>query len=91
MSEETKIPGVKSAHQMVTPVCRANHGIDAAFSEALGRIKKTYTQLAGSPHNDGVTWHLVLVREEVALNGETGTQTDNSGTENSLSAKSEEA
>lgn len=64
MSEETKIPGVKSAHQMVTPTCRNNHGIDAAFAEALARIKKTYTQLAGSPHNDGVTWHVVLVRDE---------------------------
>lgn len=67
MSEmmETKIPGLKSGHQMITPICRANRGTTPAFLEAVERLRKLYDNYARSAGSEDVTWHLVLVRESL--------------------------
>lgn len=71
------------------------------------QIKRGRKYLASGQCNGNYPYHFDRAKEKVievasylneahelnilALNSETGTQTDNSGTENSLSAKSEEA
>lgn len=59
-----EIPGLKSCHQMITPDCRANRGVSGAFIEAVERLQNTYSNYARAKANDGVTWHLLLVRQE---------------------------
>lgn len=62
---ETKIPGLKAGHQMITPACRSNRGTTPAFLEAVERLQSLYDNYARSEGSEGVTWHLVLVREEL--------------------------
>lgn len=61
---ETKIPGLRSGHQKITPQCRQNRGTTPAFLEAAERLQRAYDDYARSAGSEGVTWHLVLVREE---------------------------
>lgn len=61
---EVSIPGLKSGHQMITPTCRENRGSIDAFDEATARLRSTYARYADTAANGGVTWHLVLVRDE---------------------------
>lgn len=63
---ETKLPGLKTGHQMITPDCRRNRGVMPAFSEAVERIRVSYDKYARADANAGVTWHLVLVRDDPA-------------------------
>lgn len=63
---ETKIPGLKSGHAIITPTCRANRTTTGAFLEASERIQKLYDQYAEAEGNKAVNWHLVLVREDPA-------------------------
>ena len=60
----TTIPGVKSAHCMITPTCRANRGIDGAFDEAARQVREAYDRYVSKDKFDGVTWHLALVRDD---------------------------
>lgn len=60
----TTIPGLKSGHQMITPVCRDNRGTTDAFLEASERLRRAYDSYARSEGNEDVTWHLVLVRDD---------------------------
>lgn len=64
MQFETKLPGLKASHQIITPTCRENRGTSEAFLEAAERIQRAYDNYARSEGSEGVTWHLVLVREE---------------------------
>lgn len=64
MSIETTIPGLKSGHQIITAECRANRGTTGAFDEAAQRLRRQYDDYARAEANEGVHWHLVLVREE---------------------------
>lgn len=68
---ETRIPGLKSGHQIITPVCRVNRGSEPAFIEAVLRLQKLYDRYAASEGSENVNWHLVLVREEPQPRGET--------------------
>jgi hypothetical protein len=61
----TNIPGLKASHQIITPTCRANRGLQGAFDEAVRRVTQTYADCAPADGNEEVRWHLVLVREEV--------------------------
>jgi hypothetical protein len=61
---ETKLPGLKAGHQMITPTCRKNRGMTPAFLEAAERLQRTYDNYARGEGAEGVTWHLVLMREE---------------------------
>jgi len=61
---QTTIPGLKSGHQMITPVCRQNRGTTPAFLEAVERLQRLYDNYARGAGSEGVTWHLVLVRED---------------------------
>jgi len=50
-----------ASHQIITPTCRANRGIDGAFIEAMRRIERMYLDCAaGQPD---VNWHIKLIRE----------------------------
>lgn len=60
---ETKLPGLKASHQIITPECRTNRGVDGALDEAFDRIRATYGNCAEIEANANVNWHLVLVRE----------------------------
>ena len=60
----TRIPGLKSGHQMITPTCRVNRGVTPAFIEAAERLQRLYDNYARAEGNESVTWHLVLVRDE---------------------------
>ncbi len=66
---DTKIPGLKSGHAIITPACRANRTVTGAFVEASERIQKLYEQYANMDGNKGVHWHLVLVREDLKDEG----------------------
>ncbi|MGN6767837.1 MAG: hypothetical protein ACTHJY_22050 [Rhizobiaceae bacterium] len=57
---ETKIPGLKSGHQMITPTCGANRGTTPAFLESAERLRRLYDNYARAEGNKDVTWHLVL-------------------------------
>lgn len=61
---ETKLPGLKAGHQMITPQCRANRGTTPAFLEAAERLQKAYDTYARCEGNESVTWHLVLIRQD---------------------------
>lgn len=61
---EVKLPGLKAGHQMITPQCRENRGTTPAFLEAAERLQKLYDDYARGEGSAGVTWHLVLVRQE---------------------------
>jgi hypothetical protein len=63
---ETRLPGLKSGHQMITPECRLNRGTLGAFREAADRLLSTYSGYVDALANAGVTWHLVLVRHDPA-------------------------
>ncbi|MDP2621460.1 MAG: hypothetical protein Q8P46_15035 [Hyphomicrobiales bacterium] len=63
MTTETKIPGLKVAHQIITPTCRVNRSNAGAIDEAVDRVAATYRRYAGDPNNAGVNWHLVLTRD----------------------------
>lgn len=65
---ETKIPGLKSGHAIITPTCRQNRTVTGAFLEASERIQKLYDQYARAEGNKDVNWHLVLVRDDPARN-----------------------
>ena len=60
---ETKLPGIKSAHRIVTPVCRENKGRFAPAEEAANALVRKYAEYS---KDDGghVNWHFVLVRED---------------------------
>ena len=62
MNPETKIPGLKSGHAIITVECRTNRGRVGAFDEAASRLRKLYDQYSTAEGNGGVDWHLVLVR-----------------------------
>lgn len=59
---ETKIPGIKAKHAIVTPICRANRG-EGALDEALARLRRAYEDLVGLEANAGANFHLVLTVE----------------------------
>lgn len=61
---ETKTPGLKAGHQMITPTCRQNRGATSAFLEAAARLQNLYDNYARAASNENVTWHLVLTRDE---------------------------
>ncbi len=61
---ETKVPGLKAGHQMITPECRQNRGTTPAFLEAAERLQRLYDDYARSEGSEGVTWHLMLVRQD---------------------------
>lgn len=63
LSPGTKIPGLKSAHAIITPTCRANRTTIGAFDEAAKRLKDTYEKYADVDANSDVDWHLLLVRD----------------------------
>ena len=64
MATKTVVPGLKSAHQMITPECRSNRGATGAFLEAAHRVLDAYGRYNLAAGNEDVTWHLVLVRQE---------------------------
>lgn len=57
---ETKIPGIKTKHAIITKVCRKNRGVDGAFDEAVRRLREDYESLAAAPANEAANFHLVL-------------------------------
>lgn len=61
---ETKLPGLKAGHQIITPDCRQNRGTTPAFLEAAERLQKLYDNYARAAGNEPVKWHLVLIRED---------------------------
>ncbi len=62
---ETRIPGIKAQHAIITDQCRVNKGDEAAIDEALGRLHHEYMQPATVPANmgKGVNFHVVLTVE----------------------------
>ena len=63
MTTETKIPGLKVSHQIITRTCRLNRSNAGAIDEAVDRVAKTYRKYADDPANAAVNWHLVLIRD----------------------------
>lgn len=67
-ARETNLPGIKSgikaAHRIVTPTCRANKGDMEAGVEAALSLSESYDKYS---KDDGgnVRWHFVLIREDV--------------------------
>lgn len=64
MNTTTTLPGLKAAHQIITPECRRNRTSGGAFLEAVQRIETLYRDLVKVEANTEVKWHLVLIREE---------------------------
>jgi hypothetical protein len=60
---KTLIPGVKAAHQIITPECRANKTDVGALEEALENVGETYRKYVGSSGR-GTKWHVILVRDD---------------------------
>jgi len=59
---ETKVPGIKAAHAVITENCRVVQGGDVeAFDEASRRLRGEYEQLLDAwPQGKGASFHLVL-------------------------------
>ena len=68
-ADRTTLPGLKAGHQIITPPCRQNRGVTPAFLEAAERLRAAYDNYARSPANAGVSWHLVLIRDDPADHG----------------------
>lgn len=65
---ETKIPGIKAKHAIVTDECRANMSPEAAFDEALERLRQSAegtneVRIRNGQHRN-VNYHFVLVVED---------------------------
>ena len=61
---ETKIPGVKTKHAIITPVCRDHRGSLGAIVEALRIVEKEYGSILGhDTQEQRPTFHLVLTVE----------------------------
>lgn len=60
---ETKIPGLKAKHAIITPECRVNRGDTGAIHEALSRVLDEYKAILKA-RSDKPTFHLVLTVEE---------------------------
>jgi hypothetical protein len=69
MAQKTILNGIKCAHQIITPLCRANRGTGEAWREAVRRVESAYERYATSSRNTDVNWHLVLVREQPVESG----------------------
>jgi len=64
MSRVTTIPGLKCCHQVISPICRKNHGFSSAGLIAMENIKDAYEEYVRSEGSENVTWHIVLIRED---------------------------
>lgn len=61
---ETKIPGIKARHAIVTDQCRGNRGDEGAVDEALARLREeALSCFEGWRGKPGVQWHFVLTME----------------------------
>ena len=59
---ETKIPGLKASHQIISPICRENRGEMGALEEAFERIRATYWNCQ-NPDTAHWNFHVVLVAD----------------------------
>ena len=59
---ETKIPGLKAAHRIVTPQCIENKGQFQAMVEAVETLEAKYSEYF--EHNPGANFHFVLTIEQ---------------------------
>lgn len=57
------IPGVKAAHAIITPACRENRGVDAAFEEAVRRLREAYRDALFANPSNTVKVHLAAFVE----------------------------
>ena len=67
----TEVPGIKSAHAMITDACRAKPSIydPAAFEDAVEELRKAYIDVMIAREKNGcadrTTFHLVLSVEDL--------------------------
>ena len=56
----TKVPGLKSEHQIIAPSCREDHGDFGAFDMAVAKLRYAYRTYLPMGNNRSVKFHLVL-------------------------------
>ena len=49
---ETRIPGIKAGHAVITPNCRRIHGGPGAYEEACRRLREHYESLLVEGNRD---------------------------------------
>ena len=62
---ETKIPGTKSCHRVISNECRENKGAEGAFHEAVSDARKVYDNCVEGLEGSKFNAHLVLVIEKL--------------------------
>lgn len=56
---ESKIPGIKATHAVISPTCRANRTATGAFDEAVRRLRESYEGIVAA-RTDEYDCHIVL-------------------------------
>ncbi len=61
---ESKVPGIKAAHAIISTNCRAMRGDIGAYDEAVLRLRSDYEKLLSHwPREKGAKFHVVLTVE----------------------------
>lgn len=64
MKHETKLPGIKAVHRIVTDTCRETKGTAVAYLEAEAALRDMFNKaIKGNGDTKGVNYHVVLVVE----------------------------
>ena len=59
---ESRIPGIKAKHAIITPGCRSGRGVEGAIDEALHLIREEYLSCI-NPSTEKTNFHVVLTTE----------------------------
>lgn len=57
---ETRIPGLKAKHAVVTPACIDSKGVAGACDEALERLRAEFLNCSACEANKNADFHFVL-------------------------------
>ena len=61
---ETRIPGIKALHAVISDNCRIARGQEGAIDEALLRLRESYMEIVDAwPTGKGTNFHLILTVE----------------------------
>lgn len=61
---ESKVPGIKAAHAIISTACREGRGDVGAYDEAAARLRSEYEKLLKHwPREKGAKFHIALTVE----------------------------
>lgn len=66
MGHESKLPGIKARHAVISDLCRSGKGDEGAIDEALARLRETYLECVAGWAREGragVKYHVALTVE----------------------------